>query len=334
MRRKLIELTEAVEREHWQDFVAHQGTESIGPTRDEAEAALKRTSLNATEQAVALAAGYDHLVMSAEIARVIGKLRHTVETVRRRGKVRDCVEQLKKGQLPKVSLTDVKRGRTLTGETLRAKRFLAGYMRPEHWTESTLSLYAPEAEKVLLSKTASPAERYAVSIRLCTSVLLHPKLGPELLAAVVDLLEAARFGVCEHRVAGVVPKGSPKLAARTARKALAALIHGSQGNRRGFSTVLLAQIVYGFQLSLAELQHDWRTIGDLRTMRERFPAELAEYRDTKLKQLLTGDLLEESAWLASKNVRNKFRHVSSGMASKSLPAKAVERASASRHERR
>jgi hypothetical protein len=189
------------------------------------EAALKRTALNEIERAVALAEGYDRVDTSAEIARVIDKHRHTVETVRQRGKVRAFVEQLRKGELPQTP-AGVKRGRTLLGEMSRAKYCLANYLTVNHWGDSTLSLYEPEAEKVLLSKTASHAERCVAYIRICPRVLLQRKQGRWLLEALVDLLEAARFGVCVHRVAGIVPKGNQKLATRTARKALAALIRG------------------------------------------------------------------------------------------------------------
>jgi hypothetical protein len=174
----------------------------------------------------------------------------------------------------------------------RAREFLEKYLTVDHWDKSTFSLYEPELAKVIRSPTTSLAERQVAMIRLCPRVLQHSEHGPALLAILVDLLESARFG--------------SKTKAALARKALALLVPVSRGNPVGFGAVLLAQILYGLSLALAELQPFWRaSFGEpiaarLAAMRETFGAELEDFSDKEPQPLLNDDLPAAAARVAEK----------------------------------
>jgi hypothetical protein len=128
----------------------------------------------------------------------------------------------------------------------------------------------------------SVAEAITASIRLNPRSLLNPNSSERLVAALVDLLEAAHFGNFEHRIPWLLPKDNHKLAAETARKALNVLVSGKQGNPRDYPTHLLANVVGIMQVALAPLQSAWReSFGEpiaarLEAIRERLRAEVEE----------------------------------------------------------
>ena len=137
---------------------------------------------------------------------------------------------------------------------------------------------------LLLPPGKNVADAIAAYIRLHPRALLSPNTNNLLVAALVDLLEAAHFGNFEHRFPGLLPKDNRKLAVARARKALNALVRGNQGNPREYPTHLLAHVVHIMQLALEPLQRAWCAWkdakvpreGQLKAIRERLRAEVEE----------------------------------------------------------
>jgi hypothetical protein len=239
-----------------------------------------------------LAVHCDRLDTQAAIARATKLHRKTVAGILRRGDVRDAVNRLRRGEALEVSRPPVavKRDwRRLPGEMQRAKEALAQYVNPDHWTESTLKLYAPERAALVQDETASLAEKRLALIGLCPRVLQHPEHGPELLAALVETMEAARFG--------------SKSKAAAARKVLRWLAPAARGNPVGFGDILLGQILYGLALAFAPIQRaaqGERGGAAVKVIRKSFGAELDGFTDAELLPLLKAELTAAAARLAEK----------------------------------
>lgn len=154
----------------------------------------------------------------------------------------------------------------------------------EEQMEQIKNLSPLDALPLLTPPGKNVADVIAAYIRLNPRALLSPNTSNLLVAALVDLLEAAHFGNFEHRFPGLLPKDNHKLAVARARKALKALVSGNQGNPREYPTHVLAHVVDIIQLALEPLQRAWRKWHDddvpraarLKATRERLCAEVEE----------------------------------------------------------
>jgi hypothetical protein len=170
-----------------------------------------------------------------------------------------------------------------------------------HFSDGEMEQKENMSPHELLKKSLPPdrsvAEAIVASIRCNPLSLLNPNINERLVAALVDLLEAAHFGTCKHRFPGLLPEGNRKLAATTARKALRLLSTSSQGNPPDYPPEFLSNQVGLIQVALAPIKKAWGA-SNLETIRKTFGDELKHFPDNKLKSLLTDSLLTAAARLA------------------------------------
>lgn len=176
---------------------------------------------------------------------------------------------------------------------LALKRF--SLARKERLTEEELEqLEGMKPEHVMakvLAPDISPAEAIVAFIRLNPRSLLNPKTSERMIAALVDLLEAAHFGTCAHRFPGLLPKENRKVAASTARRALRLLSRGETGNPPDYPPEFLANVVRRIQVAFAPIKKVWAASGNLATVRNTFGDELKDFTDKELRSRLTDRLL-------------------------------------------
>jgi hypothetical protein len=207
------------------------------------------------------------------------KIQRMVKVLREGKPLTETVETTASTDAARTAATDAQNRWTLPEAMVHARQTVA-YL--PH-AASDPGIGAVELGKLLLPGM-SKAEVLAATIRINPRSLLDPKSGGQLVAALVDLLEAAHFGNFEHRFPNLLPKDNHKLAAVTARKALNLLVVTKQGNPRDYPTHLLAGIVGIMHDALAPLQRAWRAATDagvpraarLKAIRERLQAEVEE----------------------------------------------------------
>jgi hypothetical protein len=148
-------------------------------------------------------------------------------------------------------------------------------------------------------------------IQMCPRILLYKQDGPELVAALADLLEAEQRGFYARRVPGLLPEGTPQAVAKAARKALLILACGQQSGRLSAADETgLAFAIKGYRDRIDALQREWRALLDepettqtmaLERIREAHRMELSDYPTEKaLRGLLQGDALAAACRLAAR----------------------------------
>lgn len=131
-------------------------------------------------------------------------------------------------------------------------------------------------------------------IRAHPERLLDPK-WKTLLAAFVDVLEAAGTGDSKRRVRwAVVPRDNRQDAATVARAALRGLAEITAGRQYGFPDRALARVVESFRTRVAELQREYQATAGQRVdprlarMRKAHAKEFRGKNDRELQAIVTG----------------------------------------------
>jgi hypothetical protein len=296
-----------------------------GPTRDEADARLKDFGLSQVEREVFLAKCFERKSVRA-IASEVGKSKTWVaDTLKRLGALNPSLGPSK---TPHIAAGDDGNRWTLPEAMAHARRTIETLLARAqgdmgHVALASGKLFSPASRQLseeemeqldslpplarvekLLPPGRSLAEAIAGFIRVSPRSILDSNRW--LAEALVDLLEAAHFGICEHRIPALLPRDNRKQAAATARKALRLLCAGNPGNPSGLPAYELAGVVEIIQLALGPLQQAWRKT-DLEPIRARllnirstFAAEVEGFKDAELQALLTEKLLTASARLASR----------------------------------
>ncbi|MGD0651079.1 MAG: hypothetical protein ABSA97_08065 [Verrucomicrobiia bacterium] len=127
--------------------------------------------------------------------------------------------------------------------------------------------------------------------------------GRHYVAALADILEAAKAGQCAHRVRGVVPEGTPAEKAAAARRALSILTSPKSGKSYELPTVNLDLVLHCYFKWVVELQREWKASNEeiparLETIREAHRQELEGISDKQLRELMTHDCYSGPARLA------------------------------------
>jgi hypothetical protein len=115
-----------------------------------------------------------------------------------------------------------------------------GVNGPELWEQGT-----PTGADIVALLKANPA------------ALQDPRFAP-LLAAVVDILQAAGIGASQRRVAGLIPEGTREAVAAQARGILQTLATWKRGGAYDFPPYLLAHWLEGVRRCVMELQALYR----------------------------------------------------------------------------
>lgn len=131
---------------------------------------------------------------------------------------------------------------------------------------------------------------------ITTTLRQHPDSllmveGRYYVAALVDLLEAAKAGQCAHRVRGVVPEGTPAEKAAAARRALSILTSPKSGQSYELPTGNVDLVLHYYFKRVVELQREWKASGEpipvrLETIREAHRKELEGITDKQLRELM------------------------------------------------
>jgi hypothetical protein len=281
------------------------------PTRDELAAALTGSRFSENERVVVLAVICDRLETQTAIARETGLKRQTVATILSRAKVRQALKRLRRGEplIPSPmfeTILSVSRGElagqvpNLSDAMRHAREDLANCLSPD---KADAGYMADAWKQLKLSHTASATDYLVASIALQPRILQHPTLGPALLAALVKLLELARYG--------------SKSSAASARKSLAVLTRGLHGSRCGFPPILLEASLGRICVRLGELRSAWaasfgRPIPARReAIRCKMGAEQRHFIDAELDSLLKDalPLLTAAARVAEKATTSIGRDV-------------------------
>ena len=206
-----------------------------------------------------------------------GRIQRMVKALREGKPLSETSETTASSDAARTAATDAQNRWTLPEAMVHARQNLDSYLPHAARDAGQAAVNMGK----LLTPDASLADKIAAHIRVNPRSLLE---NDHLVAALVDLLEAAHFGNFEHRFPGLLPKDNQKLATATARKALNLLIVTKPGNPREYPTHVLANAVGIMQVALAPLQRAWRAAKDagvpkaaqLKAIRERLHAEVEE----------------------------------------------------------
>ncbi|MCG3150084.1 MAG: hypothetical protein PCFJNLEI_03555 [Verrucomicrobiae bacterium] len=202
------------------------------------------------------------------------------------------------------------------GEPLTATRAGSNTATPEPYTPSSL-LDEARLQLCMTKRTEKPlrwpwdihkvtgqplAEHIATSLRHHPDSLLMVE-GRYYVAALVDLLEAAKAGQCAHRVRGVVPEGTPAEKAAAARRALSILTSPKSGQSYELPTGNLDLVLHQYFKRVVELQREWKASNEpiparLENIREAHRKELEGITDKQLRELMAHDPFNGAARLA------------------------------------
>ena len=299
-------------------------------TRGEVETELRKRGLSNNEQAVVLAVVCDRLNKVAEIASETKLHRHTVKGILQRRRVREVVKYLRSGAaLPtgeKAAFISadkigaafheararVKTNTQRTPDEILLKRIvppgdvklgaLSEGVDLRELDEMARAIvdaendYSPSMAWRLSQVWTGTPKGFAVAlIRWCPRALLDEQHGPELVTALVELLEEATRGDAGTKAA--------------AWKELATLTKPGSGDPREFDPYGLGIIAQGYYCRVVHLQREWKagktsdksTGTRLVEIRRAHPEELDRFTtDNKLQRFLEGSPLVESCTLAAK----------------------------------
>jgi len=280
-----------------------------GQTRGEVDQCLQGVGLSKADRDLLLARAFDGRG-TRQLATATGKSKSSVAAQLKRIK-----ESLKGKKIPgvkggpwpvaKAGQRPAPVAESVATPSLRTCNAMARYLAAE------FGVYATWDEADYTKRGVPLAFQITQTIRSCPETLLRSETGPRCVSAIVDLLEAAKFGDSKRRVPGVVPNGSRKEVRACGRKALAMLTRPLSGNRFEVPAFRLWRGLRVYRARLAVLRNEWRKFHEptdirLEIMRALYADELQEYNKMELRGIFLGDpnnTLRAAARLAEKATR-------------------------------
>lgn len=258
------------------------------------------------------------------IAREAGLNPKTVTKILRQPRMRKVLEQLQRGELPQPPER---------AESQRPDVGLGGWfdllaMFSDTGWPGTSTDHDPEGLKAVLGSigiAGIPAYRelradmldrahreyvpelanqVAAFIRQYPDVLLRPE-GRPILEAMVDLLEAARFGNAKRRVSGLLPTGASKMVAQFAQDALTLLTEPEPDGKLALPEHYQSYLLEEVARRIGELQRECVApksdrAARIAQMRELHPNELRRFSDPELRGFLTDPPMDAACRLCAK----------------------------------